>query len=333
MQPHIQLSVIIPTYKRLEILKETYSYLAAALNNIDAEIIIVNDDKKSDISATFIVNEDNTILVNNKGNGAASARNLGATLARGKLLLFIDDDILINSDLIKSVLLLHQQYDRVLSTPLWEYSPKVKELLSKTTFGRYKLIYDYSSIRGEKHREIPGQNNLYEVDSLASFCLSIKRDHYFELNGMDESFPYAGCEDQDFAGRAKKDGFKLLLDESNIVMHHEIDRVKKKNWLTRQFNGAQGYIFLCQKFPEQKKTALWKENVPLQKDDPLKLKMKKIAKFIIRQKLLLKLFDLTVTLFENAYMPEPFLYKLYTIQGGVYQNKGLAKSFKTSDYN
>jgi GT2 family glycosyltransferase len=151
----------------------------------------------------------------------------------------------------------------------------VKELLKKTTFGRYKLVYDYAPIRGEKHRKIPGKYDLYEVDSLASFCLSIKRDHYFELNGMDENFPYAGCEDQDFAERARQSNFLLVLDEGNIVMHNELDRIKRKNWLTRQFNGVQGFVFLCQKFPEKKNIALWKENTPIQKKDSRGLKIKK----------------------------------------------------------
>jgi GT2 family glycosyltransferase len=327
MQPYTQLSIIIPTYKRLEILKETYSHLTAALNNIVAEIIIINDDKSMDIPNTFI-NNTNTIIVNNKGNGAASARNLGATLAKGKLLLFIDDDILVNTDVLKNVLLLHQKYDRVLSTPLWEYSPNVKELLSKTPFGKYKLIYDYTPVKGDINRKIPGEHNIYNVDTLASFCLSIKQDHYIELNGMDENFPYAGCEDQDFTERARQSNFMLLLDEGNVVLHNELDRIKRVNWLTRQFNGVQGFVFLCQKFPEKKDMPLWKENTPIQKVDPIGLKFKKILKYIARQKTNLLLLDVFTNICEKLNMPTSLVFRLYNMQSGLYINKGFTKSYK-----
>ena len=327
MQPDTQISIIIPTYKRLEILRETYSHLTIALKNIVAQIIIINDDKTADIPSSFIINPANTVIINNRGSGAASARNLGAKYAKANLLLFIDDDILVNNDTINSVLLLHEKYDRILSTPIWEYSDVVKELLSKTIFGRFKLLYDYTPIRGEKHREIDEQNNLYDVDSLASFCLSIKRDHYLELNGMDEKFPYAGCEDQDFAARAKKMGFKLILDEDIVVKHNETDRIKRHNWLLRQFNGVQGFVFLCQKFPERKNVPLWNENIPVQKNDSPKLKIKKIVKLFMRQKLISDLLNIIVTVCEQAHLPEIVLFKLYNLQAGIYLNQGFTKSY------
>ncbi|MDB5001952.1 MAG: glycosyl transferase [Mucilaginibacter sp.] len=330
------ISIIIPTYKRLEILKETYDHLIGAINGIIAEIIIVNDDKTTsvlEIVAFLNINTYNTIVVNNRNYGAASARNLGAQLATSKILLFIDDDIIVDANTLLNVLYLHEKFDRALSTPLWEYSELVKKLLTKTTFGRYKLAYDYAPIRGKIEYKIPGENKLYEVESLASFCLSIKASHYKELNGMDENFPYAGCEDQDFAERAKNLGFTLILDENIIVKHNEIDRIKKKNWLTRQFNGVQGFVFLCQKFPERKVTAMWTENIPVQKKDSQKLKIKKIAKFLIRQKLPLLLFNLIVTTCEKACLPQILLFKLYTVQAGIYLNKGFTKSYNKNAHS
>lgn len=336
MQAYIQISIIIPTYNRAAILKATYDAVVDSIKNIAAEIIIVNDDKnadKQDITNILNIKNTYTKVVDNRGSGVATARNLGAELAQGELLLFIDDDILVNSRVLDSVLTLHQKFDRILSTPIWEYSDLMKELLTRTPFGRYKLAYDYTPIKGEVGREVPGERLVYMVDSLASFCLSIKRSHYLQLGGMDESFPYAGCEDQDFAMRAKQAGFDLLLDESNLVMHNELDRIKLENWLKRQFNGVQGFVFLCEKFPERKATSLWKENIPIQKADAFKLKLKKIAKLLIRQQPILSLLNFSVAFCENLHLPEALLFKLYTAQAGIYINKGFTKSYKQNAYS
>jgi GT2 family glycosyltransferase len=332
----LHISVIIITYKRLDILKEVYASVLISGSEMVREIIIVNDDHDcpaEDIALHLAINHTHTRVVNNKKKGAAAARNMGAELATGDLLLFLDDDILVNSNTLTRIQALHQKYDRMLSTPIWEYSPLMQDLLKKTAFGRYRLAYDYATIRGEAGREFKNEAKLYEVDTLASFCLSVKRRHYLELNGMDEKFLYAGCEDQDFASNAKKAGFDLLLDENSLVLHHELDRTERANWIKRQYNGVQGFVFLCQKFTERKATALWSENTPVQKADPLKLKIKKAQKFLIRQQLPLYFFNGLVNLSEKTGLPEKYLYKLYSAQAGVYINKGFTKSYKENAHS
>jgi GT2 family glycosyltransferase len=327
----MKISVIIPTFNRIDILKSTYDALVIISNEINMEIIIVNDDgntKPELIIQELNISHANTKVVNNTKKGAASARNLGASLSSGKLLIFIDDDIIVNCETLLSIIKLHAKYDRIILTPLWVYSPKMKNLLKKKPFGRYRLLYDYTAIRGESGHEFLNEEKIYHVDSLASFCLTIKSDHYKLLGGMDETFPYAGCEDQDFAMNAKEKNFTLLVDDSNIVLHNELDRLNRKNWMQRQFKGVQGYVLLAIKHPERRKVQLWYENTPIQLKDSFSLKIKKVMKCVFRQKLILACFNLSISILETMHIPDFILHRMYSMQSGIYINKGFLKSYR-----
>ncbi len=325
----MKLSVIIPTYQRIEILRSTILQLHNSLANFDAEIIVINDDKKNDITQFDLgVEGDNIIKLNNIKSGAASARNYGSYIAKGEILLFLDDDILINPYTIASILKIHNEFDKIASTPIWEYSDEMKILLKQNPFGRFRLLYDYSSIRGSEQNKINPTRLLYSVSSLASFCLSIKRNHYHALNGMDENFPYAGCEDQEFSERAKNENFQLILDEKSIVKHNETDRIEKEKWFNRQHNGVQGFVRLAMLYPEKKKLKLWYENTPTSINDNNRLVVKKILKFILRQAFFIKTLEFITSIFERIHISDKILFKFYKIQTGVYINKGFNYSYK-----
>ena len=91
----MDISIIIPTYNRNNLL---YKHLAIAfqeLSGLSYEILVINDSK------TNIVNipqdwQSAISVYNNPKQGVASARNYGASLAKSDNLLFVDDDMIIN---------------------------------------------------------------------------------------------------------------------------------------------------------------------------------------------------------------------------------------------
>lgn len=322
----MNISIIIPTFNRNTILISCVnSILFSIERDPNIEIIIVNDSKSNIIDLHS--ESDNIIIVNNPKQGAASARNYGASLAHGELLLFLDDDILINKKCLKSIQNLHTKYDKMMSTPIWTYSSEMLEKLKSTSFGRFRINHDYESVKGRDEEQIANEKDIFEVICLASFCLSIKKKHFFQLGGMDENFPYAGCEDQEFSMRAKKFGFKLLLDENNSVFHHEMDRLDSDKWLNRQYTGVQGFVLLAEKYPERKESALWYENTPIDLSQSLQIKMKKILKFIFRQDLFLALLKFMTKIVEFINLPDSILFNLYKFQAGLFINKGFNKSY------
>jgi GT2 family glycosyltransferase len=327
------LSVIMPTYKRLNVLTQSYQALLEAVQKIDAQIIIVNDDKETTAQriADYInANIQNTVVVNNNKTGVAAARNMGASLAGGHLLLFLDDDVIIQEKNILKIIALHQQFSKIILSPTWIYTEDIQRYFESTPFGLFRLKYDFPLTvpRGKKGNEVSGYKHLYYDDALSAFCLSVKREAYLELNGMDESFPFAGAEDQEFTARAKRSGYKLLIDTSNVLYHNESHRLDPEAWLQRQYSGVQGFVIYAMKYPEKKQSALWYENTPVSDTDSFKLKFKKLVKTYLINSYALTLIKLVRVILEKIHAPYFVLQKVYLLQTGLYIHKGFIKSYK-----
>lgn len=84
------ISVIIPTYNRLELLRETVQSVRNQTFH-DFELIVVNDGS-SDGTAQWLESQEWLRHVNQKNSGIATSRNRGAAMAKGQWLAFLDHD-------------------------------------------------------------------------------------------------------------------------------------------------------------------------------------------------------------------------------------------------
>lgn len=98
-----KVSIIIPTYKRAKLLKETlHSVMNQSYQNW--ECIIVNDGEDQEtceLVKSFQDNDDRFIFFDRPDNikkGAASCRNFGFSKSSGKYIQWLDDDDLLSSD-------------------------------------------------------------------------------------------------------------------------------------------------------------------------------------------------------------------------------------------
>lgn len=84
------ISVIIPTYNRLELLKQTVESVRAQTFR-DFEIIVVNDGS-TDGADAWLADQADIVGINQFNSGIAASRNRGAEEARGQWLSFLDHD-------------------------------------------------------------------------------------------------------------------------------------------------------------------------------------------------------------------------------------------------
>ena len=99
----IKFSIIIPTYNREHLLIDALQSAYAALPH-GGEIIVVNDGPKFPHKIVSIIAELGASVATTSGSiGAGAARNLGAEMAQGRWLLFLDDDDLISKGYWHSV--------------------------------------------------------------------------------------------------------------------------------------------------------------------------------------------------------------------------------------
>lgn len=210
----IKISIVVPTFRRPQVLRETLLAIAALDYPLEQyEVIVVDDgseDETAKVVATLQPNFVNFIYHQQKNSGVASARNYGARVANGEIVIFNDDDIIVEPDNIKKHLTNLKRFGQCLVCGHWEFTPELKAYLSSTAFGRYRMTMEdwYKSENGK--RLLSGR--CYECDTVSGQNFSIRRDDFWSIGGFDEQFPFAGCEDHEFTRRAAQAGYKFIYD-------------------------------------------------------------------------------------------------------------------------
>lgn len=230
------ISIVIPTCNRSSIFLETFQNAFRAIQNVSAEIIIVNDSKTQKVDLPFL--SERVTLYNNPSSGAASARNLGASKAKGNLLLFLDDDILISEKNIKDVLSFNQNYPDSCLNFNWKFPDFVQNNLHKSQFGRFLISTNLVNYKGWVHHSNWNDHELFEVERLAAFFFLIPKKIFELTGGFDESFDKQGVEDDEFSFRIKKYGYRLFIDPTKFVFHNEADKLTLRKRLDRLQRGA-----------------------------------------------------------------------------------------------
>ena len=203
------ISVIIPTCNRLDLLKRTLESLEK--QSVDSKIlqVIIVDDASTDGTMGYLENYKSRysteIVLFPKNRGRSATRNAGEKKATGRILLFIDGDMEFGPDLIKGHLLKHSSKKLViLGRVLYEESLPYRGYQRYIqTRGANKLPYG---------KPLPGRYFL-------SGHVSMPSTIFQTVGGYDEEFQAHGGEDLDLGMRIVKKGYTIVF-EPDLVMKH-----------------------------------------------------------------------------------------------------------------
>jgi FkbM family methyltransferase len=170
----VDATIVIPTKNRRELLARTLASVRALRTERSWEVVVVDDGSTPPLSPREV---GSARLLRGRGDGAGAARNLGAAEARGNVLLFTDDDVVVGSDWLEAaVSFLEAHPDHVavqgrLVSPPWDPLREMSLTMNA-----------------------PGQHFTANI--------AYRRDAFESLGGFAPAFPYAHCEDLDLGLRA-----------------------------------------------------------------------------------------------------------------------------------
>src|SRR6185369_12818569 len=98
------ISVVIPTFNRLPRLQRVLSALAEQTVSASEFEVVVVSDGSTDGTDDYLAKGDTPVPVRHARQdnaGPAAARNHGVRLARGRLILFVDDDVVASPALVE----------------------------------------------------------------------------------------------------------------------------------------------------------------------------------------------------------------------------------------
>jgi glycosyltransferase involved in cell wall biosynthesis len=231
----MKISIIIPTKDRAPVLNRTIKSLYTAIENITAEIIVVND---SPLNKPEIPFHPKAKIIPNSGAGAASARNTGVANSDGELLLFLDDDMLISEGNILRTLELHKGTSGKAYNFFWIYPPDLIETLKDSNFGRY-ILNNFLFTNSYRFKINGRINELIKENGLTSQYFSILRSDFLQSGGYDENIPFAGIEDRILFKSLQKNNIEIFLSTSDVIFQNESDRLSLLSAMERTKRGAR----------------------------------------------------------------------------------------------
>ncbi|HWH59010.1 MAG TPA: polysaccharide deacetylase family protein [Terriglobales bacterium] len=99
-----QCSIIVPTWRRASVLKSTLSAIEnQSYENIEVLVVCDGDDPETlSLSQSFCMKRPLRWVFHAENRGLPSARNTGAREAAGEIILFLDDDVLPDPELVEA---------------------------------------------------------------------------------------------------------------------------------------------------------------------------------------------------------------------------------------
>ncbi len=200
-QPSV--SVVVPVYNGAGFLDRCLTSLR--LSDTDDFECIVVDDGSTDSSAAVAARHGATVLPLDSRGGPAHARNRGADLARGEVLLFLDADVCPHPDTVR------RMSDHLASNPQ-----------AQAVMGSYDdapadphFVAQYKNLL---HHFVHQQSRT-DAWTFWAGCGAVRRSAFQQIGGFDESYARPCIEDIELGMRMHARGWRLDLNPTIQVTH------------------------------------------------------------------------------------------------------------------
>ncbi|RTY68159.1 MULTISPECIES: glycosyltransferase family 2 protein [unclassified Flavobacterium] len=248
----MQLSVIILNYNVRYFLELCVLSVQNALETIDGEIIVIDNNSSDDSCAMMQKLFPNVKLIQNKENiGFPKGNNIGVAQAQGEYICVLNPDTVVAEDTFMKVLAFAQKQSDLgivgckLIDGTGRFLPESKRgvptpwvAFTKIT-GLYKL---FPGTFGKYYAQHLSENQTGKVAILVGAFMVMKRDLYLEVAGFDEDcFMYS--DDIDLSYRVLKEGrFNYYFHETTAIHYKGESTVKDETYMKR-FQEAMNFFY------------------------------------------------------------------------------------------
>ncbi len=205
-------SVVVPTFNRSASLLRAIHALSANVVAGGFEVIVINDGS-TDATAVMLskVEVDFPLTVIHQENlGPSVARNVGIQQARGRLIVFVDDDCVATPTLLESHRRAHEQSPQR-SVVLGPFpAERLTDLRAWTAWEQRRIERTFRSLA--EGAQTPTWRNLFTGNA------SIGRDDLLRAGGFDPAFRRA--EDIELGQRLSRLGLEFVFDPNARSTHH-----------------------------------------------------------------------------------------------------------------
>ncbi len=241
----MKLSIVILNYNVRYFLELCLRSVEAAIKDIDAEIIVVDNDS-SDDSCTMVKELfPNVNLIENKENyGFSKGNNIGVASAKGEYLCILNPDTVVAEDTFTKVIAFADQQTNLgivgcqLIDGRGKFLPESKRHIPTPTVALQKLI----GISKNYYTNNLKPNDVGKTEILVGAFMLLKSAVYNEVGGFDEDYFMYG-EDIDLSYKVLKAGYSNYYFGETSVIHYKGESTLKDKEYAKRFYGAMEIFY------------------------------------------------------------------------------------------
>ena len=207
-----KVSIVIPTLNRARVLAQAIDRIESQTISSDLYEVIVVDNASTDDTQSVLAQKRrqfrNLKFLLQSKPGAAPTRNAGLRQASGEIVLFIDNDILAEPDLIERHIEYHGRYSdaSIIGNVITPWNDKTDPILR---YLHHRGIYNPYTITSG-----PMDFSYYHTGNV-----STPRSMLVEVGGFNEEFFIYGMEDIELGYRLQKAGCRMINGEQARAVH------------------------------------------------------------------------------------------------------------------
>ena len=215
-------SVIIPVFNQVECTKKCVDAIERNTMYPNYEVVIVNN-ASTDGTADFLQQVESKdshfhAIHSDENLGFVDGCNLAAEQARGKYILFLNNDTEVNPGWLEQLVAFAESHDDcgAVGSKLIYPDGTLQEaggmIFSDGSGGNFGRTKDPSGA---------AYNEVMEVDYCSGASLLVKTELFKKLGGFDRRYVPAYSEDADLCFALRKEGYKVYYQPESSVVHYE----------------------------------------------------------------------------------------------------------------
>lgn len=214
----VDVSIIIPVFNQLEYTHACLASVQAVQEQPRFEVIVV-DDCSTDGTPEVIAQIPGVACLRNDGNsGFIASCNTGAKTARGKYLVFLNNDTLVKPGWLTALLDTFKEERRagIVGSKLLYPDGRLQE--AGGIIWRDASGWNYGKFDDPGK---PEYNYLRDVDYCSAAALMVPKALFESAGGFDSRYTPGYYEDTDLAFKVRRAGYRVLYQPLSEVIHYE----------------------------------------------------------------------------------------------------------------
>jgi len=250
----MQLSIIILNYNVRYFLEQCVLSVQNATQNLNAEIIVVDNNSPDDSCQMMKEHFPDVILIENKENaGFPKGNNIGVNIAKGEYICILNPDTVVAEDTFEKVLAFAKTKKDLgiigckLIDGTGNFLPESKRGIPTPFVAFTKICSLYKIFPGIKsfgkyYASHINENQTGKVEILVGAFMVMKKETYQEVGGFDEDcFMYS--DDIDLSFMVLKTGKHNYYFHETTVIHYKGESTIKDGTYMKRFQEAMNFFY------------------------------------------------------------------------------------------